>query len=307
MHFQSQLLYKLTFGTFLMLWAHSTSAADMLRDGGDSLNSLYDNLLQREYIGPIAFPNHQVERKAQRSPSLRLRFGRRSDPEMMTQLPEKRWFGDVNQKPIRSPSLRLRFGRRSDPTMPLHSPFDLLMNARQNADASNSASNTDDYNDIFDNYYERVVRKPQRLRFGRSLPYQSDLSASAAASDNYESQNVDDSTVSNNGDDDFYNTLLHSQKLRNLLLTLRQFQEANSPNNNDESSSMENDMDEFERAIRKPAPLRLRWGRSTGGRSSQMMNEDKTKVELDEKKKLSPISNNVEKTDNQQQQQQNKD
>lgn len=46
----------------------------------DSLNDLYENLLQREYIGPIAFPNHQVERKAQRSPSLRLRFGRRSDP-----------------------------------------------------------------------------------------------------------------------------------------------------------------------------------------------------------------------------------
>lgn len=33
MHFRSQLLYKITFGTFLMLWAHST-AADMLRDGG---------------------------------------------------------------------------------------------------------------------------------------------------------------------------------------------------------------------------------------------------------------------------------
>ncbi|XP_061386227.1 short neuropeptide F [Musca vetustissima] len=298
MHFQNQMLYKLTFGTFLMLLAHSATATDMLRDGGDSLNSLYDNLLQREYIGPIAFPNHQVERKAQRSPSLRLRFGRRSDPEMLTQLPEKRWFGDVNQKPIRSPSLRLRFGRRSDPNMPIHSPFDLLMNARQNVDASSSANTNDDYNDIFDNYYERVVRKPQRLRFGRSLPYQSDLT-SAAAADNFE--NNDDSNLSNTGDDDFYNSLLHSQKLRNLLLTLRQFQEANSPANNDESTSMENDMDEFERAIRKPAPLRLRWGRSTGGRSTQMMNEDKTKMELDEKKKISPISNNVEKTETQQQ------
>lgn len=48
----------------------------------DSLNDLYENLLQREYTGPISFPNHQVERKAQRSPSLRLRFGRRSDPSM---------------------------------------------------------------------------------------------------------------------------------------------------------------------------------------------------------------------------------
>ncbi|XP_073824029.1 short neuropeptide F precursor isoform X2 [Musca autumnalis] len=290
MYFQNHILYKLSFGTLLMVLAHSAVAADMARDGGDSLNSLYDNLLQREYIGPIAFPNHQVERKAQRSPSLRLRFGRRSDPEMLTQLPEKRWFGDVNQKPIRSPSLRLRFGRRSDPTMPLHSPFDLLMNARQNVEAGSTAS-SDDYNDIFDNYYERVVRKPQRLRFGRSLPYQSDLSAA----DNMENEDVDGS---NNGDEDFYNSLLHSQKLRNLLLTLRQFQEANSPNNNDDSSSMENDMDEFERAIRKPAPLRLRWGRSTGGRTAQTKNDNKTKVELEEKK-LSPITNNVEKTENQ--------
>lgn len=34
-------------------------------------------------MGPIAYPNHQVERKAQRSPSLRLRFGRRSDPGLI--------------------------------------------------------------------------------------------------------------------------------------------------------------------------------------------------------------------------------
>nr|AAR12637.1 short neuropeptide F precursor [Drosophila melanogaster] len=83
---------------------------------GTPLSNLYDNLLQREYAGPVVFPNHQVERKAQRSPSLRLRFGR-SDPDMLNSIVEKRWFGDVNQKPIRSPSLRLRFGRR-DPSLP---------------------------------------------------------------------------------------------------------------------------------------------------------------------------------------------
>uniref|UniRef100_A0A1I8PLL3 Short neuropeptide F n=1 Tax=Stomoxys calcitrans TaxID=35570 RepID=A0A1I8PLL3_STOCA len=300
MHFRSFSLYQFALGTFLMLWAH-TITADMLRDG-DSLNSLYDNLLQREYIGAIAFPNHQVERKAQRSPSLRLRFGRRSDPDMLTQLPEKRWFGDVNQKPIRSPSLRLRFGRRSDPSMPMHSPFDMLMNARQTPETS------EDYNDIFGNYYERVVRKPQRLRFGRSLPYQSAMPAPQSSENNLEADteegaNVDagDAGISNL-DDELYNSLMHSQKLRNLLLSLRQFgnQEGNSNNNNnnDESStSVENDMDEFERAIRKPAPLRLRWGRSTGGRSTQALSEDKNKMELEQKKNISPITNTVEKTE----------
>ncbi|XP_073824037.1 short neuropeptide F-like [Musca autumnalis] len=278
MHFQS-LIYELSFLTFLLLLTHSGNAADIVRDGGDSLNSLYDNLLQRESVGPIAFLNQEVERKPLRSSSPRLRFGRRSDPEMLTQLPEKRWFGDVNKKPIRSPSLRLRFGRRSDPTMPLHSPFDLLMNARENFDTINTGTS----DDIFDNYYERVVRKPQRLRFGRSLPYQTYLPADA---DNMENENSDGSVTSNNDDDDFYNYLMHSQKLRNLLLTLRQFQEANSYNNNDDSSSMENDMDEFERAIRKPAPMRLRWGRSTGGRNTETKNVDKTKVESEEKKTI---------------------
>lgn len=37
----------------------------------------------------------------------------------MAKYEEKRFFQEVNQKPIRSPSLRLRFGRRSDPMMPV--------------------------------------------------------------------------------------------------------------------------------------------------------------------------------------------
>ncbi|XP_073824039.1 short neuropeptide F-like [Musca autumnalis] len=196
MHFQSQLLCNLLFGTFLIILMHSSvqsAAADMPMGGRDSLNSFYENLLQREY---------QLQRKAQRSPSLRLRFGRRSDPDMLTQLPEKRWFGDVNQKTIRSPSLRLRFGRRSDPTMPLRSPFDLQMNSLQNDDArstdSTNTDNDDDYNEIFDNIYERVVRKPQRLRFGRSLPKQHDLSAV----DNTENKNGKDSVITIAGDND---------------------------------------------------------------------------------------------------------
>lgn len=48
-----------------------------------SINDLYESILQREYTGPIPLLDHQVERKAVRSPSLRLRFGRRSDPNLM--------------------------------------------------------------------------------------------------------------------------------------------------------------------------------------------------------------------------------
>lgn len=47
----------------------------------DSIKELYDYLLQREYPDPLSL-DHQMERKAVRSPSLRLRFGRRSDPDV---------------------------------------------------------------------------------------------------------------------------------------------------------------------------------------------------------------------------------
>ncbi|KAL5282230.1 sNPF family protein [Megaselia abdita] len=74
-------------------------------------------------------------RKALRSPSLRLRFGR-TDPyihinsEGLENTKEKRspWIGEVNQKPIRSPSLRLRFGRRSDPTIDIISKLNSILN-----------------------------------------------------------------------------------------------------------------------------------------------------------------------------------
>ncbi|XP_065356857.1 short neuropeptide F [Calliphora vicina] len=279
MHFQSQLMYKLTLGTFLMLWAHST--AEMLRDEA-SLNNLYNNLLQREYAGPVVFPNHQVERKAQRSPSLRLRFGRRSDPDLLPQTPEKRWFGEVNQKPIRSPSLRLRFGRRSDPSMPMHSAYDILMNGQQ------TPENNEDYNDVYDAYYNRVVRKPQRLRFGRSLPFQS-LNA-ANDNDLLESGDENNDVALSNSEDDFYNNLMHSQKLRNLLMSLNKY---GGSQDNEGMDTAEEDMDEFERAIRKPGPLRLRWGRSTGGRSSVLDKEIKAKNEGEQKNKVAEVVNDV--------------
>lgn len=46
---------------------------------------MYEYLLQREYAAPVSYADHQIKRKAVRSPSLRLRFGRRSDPDMPVQ------------------------------------------------------------------------------------------------------------------------------------------------------------------------------------------------------------------------------
>lgn len=229
--------------------------------------------MQREYAGPVILPNHQLERKAQRSPSLRLRFGRRNDPELIRQLPIKRWFGDVNQKPIRSPSLRLRFGRRSDPSMPLRSPLDMLINAR----FSQNLANDNDYNDLFGGYYHRVVRKPQRLRFGRSLPMniKAENFNNDILSDDEDKLNDADAdadgdaeVLESNKENDFLNTLVQSSRLRNLLEALREYEhfhedidEANEQANEKEFQGGEENMDEFERAIRKPA--RLRFGRST--------------------------------------------
>lgn len=72
---------KLSFSTLALLCAINVLSA-LPAENERTINDLYDNLLQREYTGPISLSDHKVERKAVRSPSLRLRFGRRSDPEM---------------------------------------------------------------------------------------------------------------------------------------------------------------------------------------------------------------------------------
>lgn len=72
----------------------------------DSINDLYEYLLQREYTGHVPLAEHQMERKAVRSPSLRLRFGRRSDPGMPLVHESEQ---DVDK---RAPSARLRWGKR---------------------------------------------------------------------------------------------------------------------------------------------------------------------------------------------------
>ncbi|ALC40298.1 sNPF [Drosophila busckii] len=225
------------------------TSAELTTVQGAPISSLYDNLLQREYAGPIVFPNHQVERKAQRSPSLRLRFGR-SDPDMLNNMMEKRWFGDVHQKPIRSPSLRLRFGRR-DPNLPQmrRTPYDdllereLTLNSQQNqpqADAANAVGLSDDYDTVFD----RVVRKPQRLRWGRSV----------------------DPRMINNYDDERNQLEREIMDSTRLLIALQQKYDHLTGEHSDESNAedqYEEKMDEqFQREVRKP--MRLRWGRSTG-------------------------------------------
>ncbi|XP_055849950.1 short neuropeptide F isoform X2 [Episyrphus balteatus] len=154
-----------------------------ISSAGNAINNLYENLLQREYAGPISFPE-RVERKAQRSPSLRLRFGRSDPGSEVLPMEEKRWFGDVDQKPIRSPSLRLRFGR-TDPSMKAREPMHLDENEYQRiyqdeliASIFNSEklrNLLDDLQTLSDNQissgeFQRDIRKqtPLRLRFGRS-------------------------------------------------------------------------------------------------------------------------------------------
>ncbi|KAH8289998.1 hypothetical protein KR018_010108, partial [Drosophila ironensis] len=226
---------------------------------GASLNNLYDNLLQREYAGPVVFPSHQMERKAQRSPSLRLRFGR-SDPDMLNNLVEKRWFGDVNQKPIRSPSLRLRFGRR-DPNLPQmrRTPYDDLLEREltQNSQLQQLGAETDaDLSADYDEFYKRVVRKPQRLRWGRSVPQ---------FEDNEENDKVVIIKQGYNKSRCPVKFQINAAKIRSILMAL-QF---DGPREVDEemASELEEDSSEFQREARKP--MRLRWGRSTGKAPSE--------------------------------------
>ncbi|XP_062141978.1 short neuropeptide F [Drosophila sulfurigaster albostrigata] len=260
-HFKSQMSYGCALATFslsLLLLQHSS--AELATVQGAPINNLYDNLLQREYAGPIVFPNHQVERKAQRSPSLRLRFGR-SDPEMLNNIVEKRWFGDVNQKPIRSPSLRLRFGRRSDPNLPQmrRTIYDDLLERQLNLNSQQlnqqpAAADEVELSDDYDTAFERVVRKPQRLRWGRSV------GNNVLDKDQRERAQLE----------------REWQKWQNMtrwLLALQQQYDSASAAERavgsveDTEEDQDDNSSEFQREARKP--MRLRWGRSTGKAPSE--------------------------------------
>lgn len=105
---------------------------------------------------------------------------------MLNNIVEKRWFGDVNQKPIRSPSLRLRFGRRSDPNLPQmrRTAYDDLLERELTLNQQPTVGEEAELSDDYDVAFERVLRKPQRLRWGRSvLPSGLDLAGNRADKD----------------------------------------------------------------------------------------------------------------------------
>ncbi|KAJ2952080.1 hypothetical protein O0L34_g4347 [Tuta absoluta] len=69
---------------------------------------VYALLAQHDALG-----GHALARKSVRSPSRRLRFGRRSDPDMPPQAPLDEMDELLSLRDVRTP-VRLRFGRRSE-------------------------------------------------------------------------------------------------------------------------------------------------------------------------------------------------
>nr|XP_037868615.1 short neuropeptide F isoform X2 [Bombyx mori] len=130
------------------------------RNNWDALGGLYALLAQHDALG-----GHALARKSVRSPSRRLRFGRRSDPDMPPQAPIDEMDELLSLREVRTP-VRLRFGRRSDERAVPH---------------------------IFPQE-DRAVRAPSmRLRFGRRsdnnmflMPYESALPKEVKASGSVE-------------------------------------------------------------------------------------------------------------------------
>ncbi|KAI8424306.1 hypothetical protein MSG28_002856 [Choristoneura fumiferana] len=86
----------------------ASAAAESGSSGWEALGGLYALLAQHDALG-----GHALARKSVRSPSRRLRFGRRSDPDMPPQAPLDEMEELLSLRDIRTP-VRLRFGRRSD-------------------------------------------------------------------------------------------------------------------------------------------------------------------------------------------------
>lgn len=107
-------MYRINFTTLSLLLVLGMNGlmSEPTQNADGSIKGLYEYLLQREYAAPVSYADHQIKRKAVRSPSLRLRFGRRSDPDMPVQPEEEDSMPAA--RTIRAPQLRLRFGR-SDP------------------------------------------------------------------------------------------------------------------------------------------------------------------------------------------------
>lgn len=187
---------RINFTTISLLLVLGTGGlmSESTRNADGSVKGLYEYLLQREYAAPVPYVDHQIKRKAVRSPSLRLRFGRRSDPAMPVEpeddelvddvlLEEKRapsqrlrWgrsggMGDViaHERPIRAPQLRLRFGR-GDPLWTSLNENALLEEKRAPSQRLRwgRSGGMLSSNDVMQ---QKAIRAPQlRLRFGRSDP-----------------------------------------------------------------------------------------------------------------------------------------
>ncbi|GLV40970.1 hypothetical protein CBL_04494 [Carabus blaptoides fortunei] len=66
----------------IILIAEMVTAAPSYADYENSIRDLYELMLQKEALEERL--GHQIVRKSSRSPSLRLRFGRRSDPNILS-------------------------------------------------------------------------------------------------------------------------------------------------------------------------------------------------------------------------------
>ncbi|XP_053673911.1 short neuropeptide F [Anopheles nili] len=166
---------NLTTFTLLLVLTVGSLMSDSLHSSDGTMKDLYDYLLQREYAAPVSYADHQIKRKAVRSPSLRLRFGRRSDPTVALRPDEEEL---IDQKTIRAPQLRLRFGRND----PLWTSFNenalLEENFEKRAPSqrlrwgrSNLYGNLVNQFQNDDLMQQKAIRAPQlRLRFGRTDP-----------------------------------------------------------------------------------------------------------------------------------------
>uniref|UniRef100_A0A182LRF5 Short neuropeptide F n=1 Tax=Anopheles culicifacies TaxID=139723 RepID=A0A182LRF5_9DIPT len=199
-------MYRINLTTFTLLLALTVGSlmSEPLHPSDGAIKDLYDYLLQREYAAPVSYADHQIKRKAVRSPSLRLRFGRRSDPSVplrpevitivltnghlvslfsifstSTGIPVHTQEDElIDQKAIRAPQLRLRFGRND----PLWTSFNenalLEENFEKRAPSqrlrwgrSNLFGNLVNQFQPDDVMQQKAIRAPQlRLRFGRTDP-----------------------------------------------------------------------------------------------------------------------------------------
>lgn len=94
-HPMSLLLHQMEKVSWYWNWALDMKFNNFRLSSTDSIKDFYDYLLNREYAEPLSL-DHQMERKAVRSPSLRLRFGRRSDPDVPLIRRVSRWFEGLN-------------------------------------------------------------------------------------------------------------------------------------------------------------------------------------------------------------------